>query len=336
MASSSSNNAAMSLWSKFSDLQQQAEQCRQQRGAARHTMDRVRAEMEQLQQTVASEKRVTAAAIQKAETLHAQLQATSPNGDTSGSSRRGAPSLSGGGGSRLVIAEEEPSLTLQLDQAEQVYSTAVMAHETAKRKLEQWKAWKVDQLLMLQQPDFRHQCYQWRLQAAAAGLSHAVTVAALKALEASPENMEGLEEETAADAMDDYDENSDPTTWSIPDDDFELREAVEEYQKIQTQRATAVAELDSWKAKQTALQTKCRGRLERREQLQTQLQSLAKECGDLQSETAQLKSLTEDDLVLAATYRTSEYYKESFVADLSFCFCFVCCVLTFSFVIIPI
>jgi len=302
MASSSSNNAAMSLWSKFSDLQQQAEQCRQQRGAARHTMDRVRAEMEQLQQTAASEQRVTAAAILKAEKLHAQLlQATTSPNDGS----------AGGKSSRLVVIaeEEEPSLMLQLDQTEEAYSTAVMAHETAKRKLEQWKAWKVDQLLMLQQPDFRHQCYQWRLQAAAAGLSHAVTVAALKALEASPEHMDGLEEETAADAMDDYDENSDPTIWSIPDDDFELREAVEEYQKIQTQRATAVAELDSWKAKQTALQTKCRGRLERREQLQTQLQSLAKECGDLQSETAQLKSLTEDDLVLAATYRTSEYYK---------------------------
>jgi len=292
----------MSLFNKFSDLQQQAEQCRLQRSAARQSIESLRAAQAALQQTATSERQLTASNTKKASRLHAQLtrsSASSSNG-----------SEAAGGGRRLFAEDDDETadrnLTLELEEAEKDYTAAVTAHENTKRQLEQWKAWKVDQLQQQQQPDFRHQCCEWRLQAAAAGLSHATTVAALKAVEASPEELEGLEEESEAmDVTTAVNENDDPSTWILSEDDYELREAVEAYQKSRQQHALAVTELDTWKIKQAALQTKRQSRQDRKEQLQAQLQRLYKGCNDLQSETAQLKLLTEEDVVLAATYRTS-------------------------------
>ena len=196
---------------------------------------------------------------------------------------------------------------LELEEAEKNYSLAVMAHENSKRQLEQWKAWKVDQLQQQQQPDFRRQCCEWRLQAAAAGLSQAVAVAALKAMEAEPPDLEGLEEGSASwDSAVAINENDDPATWVLGDDCHDLKGAVEQCLKSRQDLALAVTELETWKIKQLALEAKRQVRLDRQEQLRNQLRRLTKDCTDLQNETAQLTLLTEEDLVLAATYRSSK------------------------------
>ena len=292
---SSSNNAAMSLWNKFSDLQQQAEHCRQQRSSARQSMDVLRASVEKIQQTVVSERQLTNENKEKASRLHEQLTCTKRRLDDGG---------------RVLFPDDDdkkhPSLILELEETEKRYSEAVTACENSKHQLEQWKSWKVDQLQQQKQSNFRHQCCEWRLQAAAAGLSHAVAVAARKAAGATSEDVEELEvESNLSDAAAEINENDDPTSWILGNDDHELKDAMEEYSNSRRLHDSTVTKLEVWKTKHAALEAKRQNRLDRQEQLNKQLQRLSNDCTNLQNETSQMKLLIEEDSVLAATYRTS-------------------------------
>ena len=236
---------------------------------------------------------------------------------------------------RLRLDEEErqrggrdatttPTLTQQLRQSDQAYSQASTAHEHAQRQLDQWKAWKVDQLQQPQQHSpndhsFWQQCCTWRLQAVTLGLSQdVVTKAAIQAAVGSRchQHLGGLLEleknsEKEENSLDSYPlphwNEDDPATWILSeddnDDDYELQEAVTLYRTRQQQHAEAVTALETWKTKHNALQNNCQTSRDRRDQLQAQCQRLSKDGDNLRQETAQLELLTEEDTVLANTYR---------------------------------
>jgi len=314
------NNAAMmSLWNKFSDLQQQAEQCRHQRGRARQAREQLEAELQQLVQTTARERQAAANANRQARARHVAL-AGKGGGDSCARLRLDEEDLQRGGRD----ATTTPTLTQQLRQSDQAYSQALTAHEHAQRQLDQWKAWKVDQLQQPQQHSpndhsFWQQCCTWRLQAVTLGLPQdVVTKAAIQAAVGSRchEHLGGLLElekklEKEDNSWDPYPlphwNEDDPATWILPeddhDDDYELQEAVKLYRIRQQQHAEAVAALETWKTKHTALQNNCQTSRDRRDQLQAQCQRLSKDGDNLRQETAQLELLTEEDTVLANTYR---------------------------------
>ena len=113
----------------------------------------------------------------------------------------------------------------------------------------------------------------------------------------------GFEELTFIAEEDVFAEN-DPTTWVIDDDDDddELREGVADYKQSLLARKDVVAELNLWKTKQEALQTKIRSILERSQQLEVQLSRIASDCADLQSGAAELLQLTLEYVALTHAF----------------------------------
>jgi chromosome segregation ATPase len=101
-------------------------------------------------------------------------------------------------------------------------------------------------------------------------------------------------------------DESDPTTWSLADDDYELSDIVADYHAHRQARNDAALELDDWKSRHAIASTERDNRLERARQLEEQLARIHSDCEELQSKTAEIRHLIEEDHALARTYRTSE------------------------------
>lgn len=337
---SSSNAAAMSLWQKYSDLQQEAERCRAEARSVRAKVDGLKQQMECLQQQQDRDASATVDAVQLTRTLRRQYTGEPPPAQGSAVDDEPAATDANRSSNALWIPEAGSSdggrvlsLRAQWDAVETAYAAAVadgdravQAHALARAMRDEQRQERVAESRAFRQV----QCPQWRLAAANVGLeSGAFVTAALQSAHVAAAasdvicDTDGVsavrqmitddEEEAsccwmAVDTEEDAWDVNDPATWVIPDDDDELKEAVAAYKESTKARQAAAAELrDVWKPKEAALRENCRNREERTQQLQQQLARIDKDCSDLSSQLSQLQQLTVEDVALAQMYRTSEY-----------------------------
>jgi hypothetical protein len=287
---STHDGAMMSLLRKHSELQTVMDNCRADTRRAQNELQRLQASTESLRDKQQRERTATKREQQKLEELRMHL-----NGD-----------------GYIASEGKQVTMTLQmrLDQAEVTYAAAVASHHQAEQASLRWKAYKQEQIQLAIESSrkFRMQCQQMQVQVASIE-SALITVAALRAAgkvqEAASLEMSCANPPRARVEENERDE-SDPTTWSLADDDYELSDIVADYHAHRQARNDAALELDDWKSRHVIASTERDNRLERARQLGEQLARIHSDCADLQSKTAEIRHLIEEDHALARTYRTSE------------------------------
>lgn len=324
--SNTSNNVAMNLWQKFSDLQSAAESCRKQRAASNAKLASLRKAMEHLTEVSKREQEQIVQAEMKTSTFRRLIHPLEDEDEEDDASNQEAnvepasltqDSVQQENNDDIMTTTDGPTLSEQLEAVENDYMEAVRAHEIAQRQLENWKQWKVDQLesARLQSKDFQSNAQNYKLQALSlgildahivAGIESAVAVGVLDETQRFPSSMEPFANQTTDRTnSNSNDDDTDPLTWIIPQSDLELQDAVEKYKTQFDSHAQVAKELESWRAKQTKLNQKYQRRVDRAQQLELQLQRLSKDTEEIRGEILQLQQLTEEDTVLARTYQKS-------------------------------
>jgi hypothetical protein len=274
---STHDGAMMSLLRKHSELQTAMDKCRADTRRAQNELQRLQSSTESLREMQQQERTATKREQQRLEELRMYL--------------------SGDG----IVSSEEKQVTMtvqmQLDQAEVRHAAAVASHHQAEQASLRWKAYKQDQIQLAIESSrkFRMQCQQEQVQVA-------LIEPALIAVAASCANPV-----TSARVEENERDESDPTTWSLADNDFELSDIVADYRAHRRARDDAALKLDDWKSRHAIATTEHDNRLERARQLEEQLARIHSDCNELQSKTAGVRHLIQDDQALATTYRTSEF-----------------------------
>lgn len=260
----SSNTAAISLWQKFSLLQQSIEECIKARKEIDAKID-------------ASQTRQSDLRELRRENLHESREAERKLND---------------------IEAEMAALQNHYDEEIQPsYASALLEKRSIEIKLSQWKEYKASalQLFLDRSAKFRLDCKRFQMASEALGLRHSQSQSWMYVISCE------RGEDTACAALDDFNERihhicpadddvgakrDNPLLWNIPQKDFELLELAETYKRNLHLYEDFRKDLDVLKSRKTECLQHEQTLTERATLMQKQLNRISNDCNDLESQMA--------------------------------------------------
>lgn len=185
------------------------------------------------------------------------------------------------------------------------YSSAVKAKNDAQLSLEQWKAWKQEEMEsnMAYERSFRLQCEQWKLRAMAVGLDNAIVEAAVFSKDPTIANLNSLTSANITSTQ----LGNDPLLWDISNDDEELTVAVERYRNQINERNSIEKTVEENRSTLQTIVDKQIASDHRSADFQKRLEAILGESKGLQASLAEVEELILHEEALVGTYSKSAF-----------------------------
>lgn len=249
------NTAALSLWQKFSQLQQLIAECHKERKEIETKID-------------ASQMRQSDLRELRRENLRESREADRKLNETE---------------EKMVLLQKQYH-----DEIQPAYASALLGKRSREIKLSQWKEYKASalQLFLDRSAKFRSNCKQLQITSEALGLGRAQIQSWMYVNECDQgDESPGMDFDQSNERVHQIrSSEDDPFLWNISQGDYELLELLEEYKRTLSDYEIFHKDLDVLKSRKKECLERESTLRERATLMQKQLNRILKDCDDLESQ----------------------------------------------------